>query len=81
MFNQTLPSIKISKKIYIPMVDTMITLDNLNTLPKYDYNEEEKKPDGNESKVGKAVVTTTRPFTKKHYLSEENKNEEANPRK
>lgn len=35
-----IPSVKINKKIYIPMIDTIMTRENIDSLPIF---EEEKK--------------------------------------
>jgi len=31
-----MPSIKVNKKIYIPMTDTILTKDNIGTLPPFE---------------------------------------------
>ena len=31
-----MPSIKLNKKIYIPMIDTILTKDNIGTLPQFE---------------------------------------------
>ena len=38
-----MPSIKVNKKIYIPMVDTLLTTENINKLPTYEKIIEESK--------------------------------------
>lgn len=41
-FSKILPNIKINNKIYIPFVDTMVTNENVNSLPSYNYKDKHK---------------------------------------
>lgn len=40
-----MPSVKVNKKIYIPMCDTIITRENIHELPKFnnEYNGKHQK--------------------------------------
>ena len=43
-FELSLPSIRINKKIYIPMVDTVLTRENVCHLPKFDSRRSKHNP-------------------------------------
>ena len=84
---KTLPNIAINKKVYIPMTDTILTLDNIDHLPMHNYYHdidytppstrrhslEERK-----SLAEKIKEKTLKPFSslrRKHYLQEESENQ------
>ena len=40
-----MPSIKVNKKIYVPMTDTILTIDNIGKLPPFEtYRGKQKEP-------------------------------------
>lgn len=43
LFKAICPSIQFNKKIFIPMNDTILTLDNIYNLPKFDYEERKEE--------------------------------------
>jgi hypothetical protein len=74
MFKNFLPNIKVNKKIFIPMIDTEITIDSFKSLPIYDQEEDLEGHSSSEKKknrFSRVFEPIKRKFSKSHYLSED----------
>lgn len=43
VLNKFLPNIRVNKKIHIPMTDTILTLDNIDSLPRFEEEDNSKR--------------------------------------